>query len=92
MNTKKDPLASKLIILKKMLEGMQEDLDVDYQVEDSLREIIDMCDEAIVMRTTETAVEPLCSTPIYGDQPIPDPLAEAKIDIYNQHFNRKVNF
>ena len=88
MRTKIEHLRSRLTICKKMLEEVQEDLNIDYQVESSLQEIIDLCGDTIV----RYCIEPLHSTPISGDQPIPDPLAEAKIDIYNQHFNRKVNF
>ena len=29
----------------------------------------------------KNSIKPLNTTPIYGDQPIPDPLAKAKIDI-----------
>ena len=69
-------LKSKLVTLKKMLEEAQDDLDEDYQVDESLRDAIDTCSEAIIM----CSIKPLSSTPINEDQPIPDPLAEAKID------------
>jgi len=39
---------------------MQEDFDMDYQVEGTLQEVIDMTDEAIVM----CSVKPLHSKPI----------------------------
>ena len=52
MSTKIDPLHFKLTIIKKMLEEMQESLDADYQVDETLQEIIDIVGEAIVMCST----------------------------------------
>lgn len=48
------PLQFKLTTIKKMLEEVQETLDVDYQVDESLQEILDMVDEAIIMYSTST--------------------------------------
>ncbi len=52
MSTQIDPLHFKLTIIKKMLEEMQESLDADYQVDETLQEIIDIVDEATIMYST----------------------------------------
>ena len=54
METKTDPLHSKLTVIKKMLEEVQDDLDMDYRVEGTLQDIIDMMDEAMIMHSTST--------------------------------------
>jgi hypothetical protein len=57
-------LKLKLVTLKKMLEEVQNNLGMDYKVDESLQDAIDVCSEAIIM----CSIKPLHSTSINGDQ------------------------
>lgn len=54
MNPKLDPLHFKLTHIKRKLEDVQENLGMNYNLDETIQEIIELVDEAIILYDIET--------------------------------------